>query len=150
MARIAKFIRTWANPMSVRDKDGRKVTIAFNETVVSDYDYMNQMPGFELFEEEDDGLQVVSFDPDTDQEESWEVPTTEDILEDDDEDGEVEEVGLSKEDIEYLKGLNNVEWNRMKKDQVEEYLKKANADYSEVKPERWEYIRFLKGIIKEI
>lgn len=148
MARIARFIRTWANPMTVRDKDGRKVTIAFNETVVSDYDYMIQMPGFELFEEEDGGLQVVSFDPDTEKEESWELPSTEDVLEDDDED--IEEIGLSKEEIKYLKGLNNVQWNKLKKDQVEEYLKKANADYSEVKPERWEYIRFLKGIIKEI
>lgn len=148
MARIARFIRTWANPMTVRDKDGRKVTISFNETVVSDYDYMIQMPGFELFEEEDGGLQVVSFDPDTEKEESWELQSTEDVLEDDDED--IEEIGLSKEEIKYLKGLNNVQWNKLKKDQVEEYLKKANVDYSEVKPERWEYIRFLKRILKEI
>ena len=149
MGKTATFIRTWANPMSVRDANGNKVTVPFNGKVIADYDYLIGMPGFELYEEEDLKVQAHTF-----VEEDLKVVEIYNDNQDEDEDEDDEntdnEVGLSDEDITYLKGLNNFEWNKMKKTEVIQYVNKINIDTSTIKDDRWEYIKFLKKIIKEL
>ena len=147
--KTAFYIRTWANPISVRNSKGQKVVVPFNGIVEAECDYLAPMAGFKLYEptKEDEDLDIVTVDVDSD--DNSEVSVWE-YNEGSDDSEEGEEIGLSEEDISYLKGLTNFEWNKVTKNVVLDYLNKSNVDYSEINNERWEYIKFLKKILKEM
>lgn len=58
------------------------------------------------------------------------------------------EVNIDK--LRELKKLSNKEWFAVKKDQCIKLLTDANIDFSHVPKEKWELIKFIKGIIKDL
>jgi hypothetical protein len=58
------------------------------------------------------------------------------------------EVNIDK--LKEMKKLSNKEWMSVTKDQSIKLLKEANIDFSHVASNRWELVKFIKGIIKDL
>ena len=58
------------------------------------------------------------------------------------------EVNIDK--LRELKKLTNKEWMMVTKDQSIKLLTEANIDFSHVPKTKWELVRFIKGIIKDL
>jgi hypothetical protein len=58
------------------------------------------------------------------------------------------EVNIDK--LRELKKLTNKEWMTVTKDQSIKLLTEANIDFSHVPKTKWELVRFIKGIIKDL
>ena len=58
------------------------------------------------------------------------------------------EVNIDK--LRDLKKLSNKEWMTVTKDQSIKLLTEANIDFSHVPKTKWELVRFIKGIIKDL
>ena len=59
-------------------------------------------------------------------------------------------VGFNKETIDRLKTLDNKQWFALKKEDIIKFLEDANIDYKHISSDKWELLKFLKKIIKEL
>ena len=61
-----------------------------------------------------------------------------------------EPIGFNKESIEKLKSFDSKQWFALKKEDIIKFLEDANIDYKHVSSDKWELLKFLKKIIKEL
>jgi hypothetical protein len=59
-------------------------------------------------------------------------------------------VGFAKETINTLKSFDNKQWFALKKEDIIKFLEDANIDYKHISSDKWELLKFLKKIIKEL
>lgn len=59
-------------------------------------------------------------------------------------------VGFAKETINTLKSFNNKQWFALKKEDIIKFLEDANIEYKHISSDKWELLKFLKKIIKEL
>jgi hypothetical protein len=58
--------------------------------------------------------------------------------------------GFSKETLETLKKYNNKQWFSLKKEEIIKFLDDAGVEYNHISSDKWELLKFLKKIIKEL
>jgi hypothetical protein len=59
-------------------------------------------------------------------------------------------VGFAKETINTLKSFDNKQWFALKKEDIIKFLEDANIEYKHISSDKWELLKFLKKIIKEL
>jgi hypothetical protein len=59
-------------------------------------------------------------------------------------------IGFNPETIEKLKNFDNKQWFALKKEDIIKFLEDANIDYQHISSDKWELLKFLKKIIKEL
>jgi hypothetical protein len=59
-------------------------------------------------------------------------------------------VGFNKESIDRLKSFDNKQWFALKKEEIIQFLEEANIEYKHISSDKWELLKFLKKIIKEL
>lgn len=59
-------------------------------------------------------------------------------------------VGFNKESIDKLKSFDNKQWFALKKEEIIQFLEAANIEYKHISSDKWELLKFLKKIIKEL
>jgi hypothetical protein len=59
-------------------------------------------------------------------------------------------VGFAKETINTLKSFDNKQWFALKKEDIIKFLEDANIEYQHISSDKWELLKFLKKIIKEL
>jgi hypothetical protein len=59
-------------------------------------------------------------------------------------------VGFAKETINTLKTFDNKQWFALKKEDIIKFLEDANIEYQHISSDKWELLKFLKKIIKEL
>jgi hypothetical protein len=57
---------------------------------------------------------------------------------------------FKKDIIEKLKSYDNKQWFALKKEDIIKFLEDANIDYKHISSDKWELLKFLKTIIKEL
>jgi hypothetical protein len=59
-------------------------------------------------------------------------------------------VGFAKETINTLKAFDSKQWFALKKEDIIKFLEDANIEYQHISSDKWELLKFLKKIIKEL
>ncbi len=62
----------------------------------------------------------------------------------------VDEVEINFEPLKKLKDFSNKDWFSLTKEKAKEILDAAHIDYSHVPNEKWEFVKFIKSLIKDI
>lgn len=57
---------------------------------------------------------------------------------------------FKKDIVEKLKSFDNKQWFALKKEDIIKFLEDANIDYKHISSDKWELLKFLKKIIKEL
>ncbi len=60
------------------------------------------------------------------------------------------EIGFSKEIVAHLKSFDNKKWLSLKKDEVIKFFKDAGVTFDHIPNEKWELVKYLKTLIKEL
>jgi hypothetical protein len=58
--------------------------------------------------------------------------------------------GFKKDTLEKLKSFDNKQWFALKKEEVIKFLDDAKIEYKHISNDKWELLKFLKKIIKEL
>lgn len=145
MSKNAWFQRVAPNPMSVRDHLGNKVLVYSGQKVLSEYGYLEKMPGFIFIEFEvpqkiDVEFEEVYSDTSSDLgENKVSEPSTSTIPK-----------GFDEGTLKKLKRLKGLEWGQLKKEYIVELLESSGYDYSHIPDKKWDLLGFLKTIVKDL
>jgi hypothetical protein len=58
--------------------------------------------------------------------------------------------GFAKDIIEKLKSFDNKQWFALRKEEIVKFLDDAGIEYKHISSDKWELLKFLKKIIKEL
>lgn len=58
--------------------------------------------------------------------------------------------GFSKDIVDKLKSFDNKQWFALKKDEIIKFLDDAGIEYKHISSDKWELLKFLKKLIKEL
>jgi hypothetical protein len=59
-------------------------------------------------------------------------------------------IGFNKETIAKLKSFDNKQWFALKKDDIIKFLEDAKIEYKHISGDKWELLKFLKKVIKDL
>lgn len=60
------------------------------------------------------------------------------------------EITINFDTLKSLKKFTNKDWFKLSKEDCRKILDEAHIDYSHIEPEKWELVKFIKSLIKDI